>query len=136
MPLSDKQKKLINKKKDKKSVHDIAKELNIDKKLVEEFMGTSKKKTPRWFYIILILLPVVIILLLEFSLRLFNYGRTYDQWIPAEEGRLTLNPEIAFRYFYKTDKVPSANYNYFDEVKKDNSYRVFVMGGSSAAGFP
>ena len=136
MPLSDKQKKLINEKKNKQSVDDIAKELNIDKNLVEEFIGTSKKKTPRWFYLVLVLLPIIIVLLLEFSLRIFNYGRTYDQWIPADEGRLTLDPEIAFRYFYNTDKVPSANNNYFDEFKKENSYRVFVMGGSSAAGFP
>jgi len=102
----------------------------------EKFMKGSSKKTPRWFYVVLILLPVVIVILLEFSLRLFNYGRTYDQWIPAGEGRLTLNPEIAFRYFYNTDRVPSANHNYYDEIKKENSYRVFVMGGSSAAGFP
>ncbi len=99
-------------------------------------MKRSSKKTPRGFYVVLILLPVFIVILLEFSLRLFNYGRTYDQWIAAGDGRLTLNPEIAFRYFYNTDRVPSANHNYFDEIKKENSYRVFVMGGSSAAGFP
>ena len=96
----------------------------------------SHKKPPRWYYLILVLLPVFILLLLELSLRIFNYGRTYDQWVPAGQGRLALNPEIAFRYFYNTDRVPSANHNYFDEVKKENSYRVFVMGGSSAAGFP
>jgi tetratricopeptide (TPR) repeat protein len=109
-----------------------------DKKPVtdEKFTKGSSKKTPRWFYVVLILLPVIIVILLEFSLRLFNYGRTYDQWIPAGDGRLTLNPEIAFRYFYNTDRVPSANHNYFDEIIKENSYRVFVMGGSSAAGFP
>jgi tetratricopeptide (TPR) repeat protein len=99
-------------------------------------MKNSHKKAPRWFYLVLVLIPVFIILLLELSLRIFNYGRTYDQWIPAGDGRLTLNPEIAFRYFYNTDRVPSANHNYFDDVKKENSYRVFVMGGSSAAGFP
>jgi tetratricopeptide (TPR) repeat protein len=99
-------------------------------------MENSKKKAPRWFYLVMVIIPVFIILLLEVSLRIFNYGRTYDQWISAGEGRLTLNPEIAFRYFYNTDRVPSANHNYFDEVKKENSYRVFVMGGSSAAGFP
>jgi len=97
---------------------------------------SSSKKNPRWFYLIMILIPVIIILLLELSLRIFNYGKTYDQWIPSGEGRLTLNPEIAFRYFYNTDRVPSANHNYFDEGKKETSYRVFVMGGSSAAGFP
>ncbi len=136
MLLSDKHKKLINKKKDNLSPEEIAKELKIEKHLVEDFIRKSTRKTPRWFYLVLILLPIIIILLLEFTLKLFNYGRTYDQWIPAEEGRLTLNPEIAFRYFYNTDRVPSANHNYFDEVKKENSYRVFVMGGSSAAGFP
>jgi tetratricopeptide (TPR) repeat protein len=136
LPLSNKQKKLVDIKKDKQSVDDIAKELHVDKKFVEEYIGNSNKKTPRWFYVVLILLPVVIVIFLELSLRLFNYGRTYDQWIPSGEGRLTLNPEIAFRYFYNTDRVPSANHNYFDEVKKENSYRVFLMGGSSAAGFP
>jgi tetratricopeptide (TPR) repeat protein len=136
LPLSDKQKKLISDKRDTQSVDDIAKELNIEKKLVEEFIGNSKKKTPRWFYLVIVLLPIIIVLLLELSLRLINYGLTFEQWIPAGEGRLTLNPEIAFRYFYNTDRVPSANNNYFDEVKKENSYRVFVMGGSSAAGFP
>ena len=136
MPLSEKNKKLINEKKGKLSVEEISKELNIDKELIKEFIDNSRKKTPRWFYLILILLPVVIVIFLEFSLRLFNYGRTYDQWIPSGEGRLTLNPEIAFRYFYNSERVPSANHNYFDEIKKENAYRVFVMGGSSAAGFP
>ncbi len=99
-------------------------------------MTENSKKTPRWFYLVLILIPVFIILLLELGLRVFDYGRVYDQWIPVGEGRLTLNPDIAFRYFYNTEKVPSANYNYFDEIKKENSFRVFVLGGSSAAGFP
>jgi len=99
-------------------------------------MKDPAKKTPRWFYLVLVSIPVVIIVLLEISLRVFNYGRVYDQWVPMGEGRLTLNPDIAFRYFYNSDKVPSANYNYFDEIKKENSYRVFVLGGSSAAGFP
>ncbi|MCW8995565.1 MAG: GDSL-type esterase/lipase family protein, partial [Psychromonas sp.] len=44
--------------------------------------------------------------------------------------------EIAHRYFYSSERVPSAGYNYFDEIKKENSFRVFVLGGSSAAGFP
>jgi tetratricopeptide (TPR) repeat protein len=97
---------------------------------------SSSPTSPWWFYLVLVVIPLFILLLLEFGLRIFNYGRVYDQWIPAGNGKLTLNPEIAFRYFYNTEKVPSANYNCFDEIKKENSYRVFVMGGSSAAGFP
>lgn len=136
MTLSDKHKKLINEKKDKLPSDVIAKELNLEKHLVEDFIRQSTRKTPRWFYLVLFLVPVILILLLESGLRLLNYGQNYEQWIPAGEGRLTLNPEIAFRYFYNNDRMPSANYNYFDEVKIESSYRVFVMGGSSAAGFP
>jgi tetratricopeptide (TPR) repeat protein len=99
-------------------------------------MKKTARKTPRWFYVVLVLIPFAVVILLELGLRVFNYGRVYDQWVQMGEGRLTLNPDIAFRYFYNSDKVPSANHNYFDEVKKKNSYRVFVMGGSSAAGFP
>ncbi len=99
-------------------------------------MTKTSQKTRRWFYLVLILIPVIIILLLEIGLRAFNYGRVYDQWIPIDESRLTLNPDIAFRYFYNSERVPSANYNFFNEIKQDNSFRVFIMGGSSAAGFP
>lgn len=99
-------------------------------------MTKTSQNTRRWFYLVLILIPVIIILLLEIGLRTFNYGRVYDQWIPLDESRLTLNPDIAFRYFYNSERVPSANYNFFNEIKQDNSFRVFIMGGSSAAGFP
>jgi lysophospholipase L1-like esterase len=114
--LSKHQKKLILEKKNKLSPKKIAKVLDIDLKLVEEF--------------------IQVILAFEIGLRLFNFGRVYDQWIPLGDDKLTLNPEIAFRYFYTTENVPSAGHNYLDKVKKENSYRIFVMGGSSAAGFP
>jgi len=136
LALTEKQKKIILKKKDKFSAEELASELKLDVKVVEEFIQTPIKKVPRWFYIVLILIPIFIILLLEIGLRIFNYGRTYDQWIPIGNGKLSLNPEIAYRYFYSSERVPSAGYNYFDEIKKENSFRVFVMGGSSAAGFP
>lgn len=134
--MSDKHKKYIREKRDKLSAEKLSKELNVDESLVKDFIITLNKKTPRWFYLVMILLPIIIIVLLEICLRIFNYGKTYDQWIPAANGRLTLNPEIAFRYFYNTGRVPSANHNYFDKIKQDYSYRVFVMGESSAAGFP
>ncbi|MCW8823402.1 MAG: GDSL-type esterase/lipase family protein, partial [Ignavibacteriaceae bacterium] len=136
MALTDKQKKIILKKKDKFSAEELASELKLDVKAVEEFIQTPIKKVPRWFYIVLILIPIIIILLLEVGLRIFSYGRIYDQWIPIGNGKLSLNPEIAHRYFYSSERVPSAGYNYFDEIKKENSFRVFVLGGSSAAGFP
>ena len=137
MAVSNKQKKLIQKKKGKLTATQIAKELNLETKLVEEYLASlSSKKSPKWFYLVLVLIPILFLVLLELSLRAFNYGRTYDQWIAAGEGKLTLNPEIAYRYFYTTEEVPSAGNNIFDENKKVSCYRVFIMGGSSAAGFP
>jgi tetratricopeptide (TPR) repeat protein len=137
LSLSSKQKKLILRKKDKLAPKQIAKELNLKLNVVEEFLGSStSKKVPTWFYLVLIFIPILFIILLESGLRIFDYGRTYDQWVNAGDGKLTLNPEIAYRYFYTTEQVPSAGNNIFDEVKKDNCFRVFVMGGSSAAGFP
>ncbi|MBT8391638.1 MAG: hypothetical protein KJO48_07730 [Ignavibacteria bacterium] len=96
----------------------------------------ESKKTPRWFYIVLVLIPIVLIILLEVSLRLLNYGRLYDQWIPMGEDKLMLNPDIAYRYFYTTKNIPAAGHNYFDAIKNENAFRIFIMGGSSAAGFP
>jgi tetratricopeptide (TPR) repeat protein len=137
LSLSNKQKKLILRKKDKLAPEQIAKDLNLKSNVVEEFLASSSsKKVPKWFYLFLIFIPIIFIILLESGLRIFDYGKTYDQWVNAGEGKLKLNPEIAYRYFYTTEQVPSAGNNIFDEVKKDNCFRVFVMGGSSAAGFP
>lgn len=84
----------------------------------------------------MVLIPVIFFVLLEISLRVFNYGLDNRQWIPATEGKLFLNPEIAKRYFYTTSRIPFSNGDVFDEKKKANAFRVFVLGGSSAAGYP
>jgi tetratricopeptide (TPR) repeat protein len=47
-----------------------------------------------------------------------------------------LNPDVAGRYFYNIKDLPQSNNDAFEIVKRKNAYRVFVMGGSSAAGFP
>ena len=51
-------------------------------------------------------------------------------------GKLILNPDIAYRYFHSTKGIPYSNQNSFDVVKKDNAFRIFILGGSSAAGYP
>ena len=94
------------------------------------------KPAPKWFFLILIIIPIIFFVLLEISLRIFNYGFDNRQWIPATEGKLFLNPDIAKRYFYTTDRIPFSNGDIFDEKKKANAFRVFVLGGSSAAGYP
>jgi lysophospholipase L1-like esterase len=96
----------------------------------------QKKKTPKWFYLIMILIPVVFIVLLELSLRLFNYGKEIPQWLDANRGKYIMNPEVAYRYFNQVKNIPTTIEDVFDQQKKTNAFRVFVLGESSAAGFP
>ncbi|MCZ6702039.1 MAG: GDSL-type esterase/lipase family protein [Ignavibacteria bacterium] len=93
---------------------------------------------PKYFYIILIGLPILFFILLELGLQIFGYGFNYEQWDTATEGKSTLmlNQEIAKRYFYNTKRIPFSNQDVFDAEKKSNAFRVFVLGGSSAAGYP
>jgi lysophospholipase L1-like esterase len=96
----------------------------------------TNKKHPFYFYLILIAIPVIFFILLEISLRTFGYGYNNKQWIEVSERKLILNPEIARRYFHKTLSLPYSNQEVFDAIKQKNTFRIFVMGESSAAGFP
>ena len=137
MALTNKQKNWIIKNSGKSSSKKIAEELNASEDLVKEFLNSQqKKKTPFYFYIILIGLPILFFVLLEIGLRIFGYGINYDQWELAAEGKYMLNQNIAKRYFYETTTIPMSNQDVFDVEKKPNAFRVFIMGGSSAAGYP
>ncbi len=97
------------------------------------------KKYPFYFYILALLIPILFFLLLEFFLVFVNYGASIPQWITLSEkfpDILVLNPNIAKRYFQVVDSPPAHNYDGFQRVKDKNAFRVFVLGGSSAAGFP
>jgi len=98
--------------------------------------GTEKKQYPIWFNLVLLLIPILIFALLEISLRLFKYGQDTSQWIEVVPGELMLNPEIAHRYFHSTASVPYSNQNSFSKIKSNAAFRVFIVGGSSAAGYP
>ncbi len=96
----------------------------------------AKKKTRFWFYIVAIFIPVFFFVALELTLRLFNYGTDYRQWVPANKNKLILNPNIAKRYFGTVKSLPYSIQDVFDKEKKKNAFRIFVLGGSSAAGYP
>lgn len=96
----------------------------------------TNKKHPFYFYLILIAIPIIFFIMLESGLRIFSYGFNNEQWIEVSEGKLILNPEIARRYFHKTQSLPYSNQEVFDAVKQKNNFRIFVLGESSAAGFP
>jgi tetratricopeptide (TPR) repeat protein len=101
-------------------------------------MKRNTNKPPKYFYIILIGLPILFFVLLELSLRIFGYGFNNEQWDTAAKGSsiLMLNQEVAKRYFYTTKRIPISNQDVFDAEKRSNAFRLFVLGGSSAAGYP
>jgi len=99
-------------------------------------IDAAGKKIPKIFYLITILLPLIFFALLEISLRIFNYGINTEQWFAITKNKMMLNPEIAHRYFFNIEKVPYSNEDLFDKIKAKNSFRIFVLGESSAAGYP
>lgn len=98
--------------------------------------STEKKKYPGWYYLLLVVIPLGVLFLLEVSLRLFNYGEDKSQWLEIGDKKLTLNYNIARRYFPTVKNAPVVLSSQFDKIKKKNAFRVFVIGESSAAGFP
>ncbi|NWF88826.1 MAG: tetratricopeptide repeat protein [Ignavibacteriaceae bacterium] len=96
----------------------------------------EKKSTPKWFFVVLVFIPFAFFIALELSLRFFNYGQEIPQWIDARRGKYIINPEVASRYFYQVKNIPTTIEDVFDQKKKANSFRIFVLGESSTAGFP
>ena len=99
-------------------------------------LNNQSKKSPYWFNFILVLIPILFIIFLELSLRILGYGKDYSQWVEIAPGQLVLNPDVAYRYFHSTEGIPYSNQNSFYKEKPENTFRVFIMGGSSAAGYP
>ena len=137
MALTNKQKNYIRTYKGKLSDTRMAKNLRVPVKQIREYGRTiGRKKYPFYYNIILFSIPFFAIFLLEFSLNYFNYGREYNQWEIVDNQKMMLNSEIAFRYFYQTESIPHPSQDLFDIKKKPGAIRVFVIGGSNAAGYP
>lgn len=86
----------------------------------------------------MLLIPVLFFALLEGGLRLGGYGDDYPLFIPIEghPQYLVQNREVARRYFARQADVPTSLHDVFDAEKGEGEFRVFVQGGSTAAGFP
>jgi len=100
---------------------------------------TSPKKVPIWYYLILIVIPVVLIVTSEFLLRLVNYGldfTTFKSISSYYPDKLFLNPDLPYKYFSDLENIPTVLPEGFDKAKKKNAFRVFVIGGSTTAGWP
>lgn len=120
---------------DKRSSHQSTKKTATSNSKSKGVKSKSKT-TPKWFIVILILIPILFFVLLEAGLQVFNYGYNTSQWIDMGNGKYILNPDIAKRYFSNTKNPPRASEDIFAINKLPNTYRVFILGGSSGAGYP
>jgi hypothetical protein len=106
------------------------------------------------YLLTILLVPLVFVSTSEIILRNFNYGLRYQPIIPAKKVypdkfksitnlRSIVNPRLYTRYIGKASGVGvlrkhlvSCPYDFFRNSKTKNTFRVFVLGGSSAAGKP
>jgi len=98
-------------------------------------------KKSHFFALIVALVPVLFFLLLEAGLRAVDYGGNLALFVPAsheyaEDRYLAINPDITQRYFPGDRFIPRPSSDVFLKVKPGNGYRVFVLGGSTVAGWP
>ena len=92
------------------------------------------------FYLLMLSIPVIFFAVLEISLRIIGFGDDYPliktESIFGKE-RYILNRDVGRRYFnLPPDKTPQPQPEYFDIEKPANTLRLFVLGGSTTAGFP
>lgn len=85
-----------------------------------------------------LLLPLVFLCFIEIMLRLFNYGFDPSLFIkdPDQEGYMMMNPTASYKFFSTTANATQGNRERFSTVKPKNTFRIFVIGESTTAGYP
>jgi len=91
-----------------------------------------------WFRVIAILLPIVVLLVAELLLRLFHYGHDTSLFIlyPDNPDYRVMNKYAAERYFSDTVNETRGSIEPFRVEKSANTFRIFVLGESTTAGYP
>ena len=141
--LTEKQKKTIRSQYKKQTARQLAKALRVDIADVEAYIETLSApldpRKQRMFTILLIAIPFLFILLLELGLQIFQYGGNLNLFLSGEgdiRGYYHLNPDVGKRYFFMQQSVPAPSKDLLRKEKGKNTFRIFVLGGSTTAGFP
>ncbi len=92
------------------------------------------------FGIITGLTPLVFLVVLELALRLIGYNNSYPLFMdsPGAPGYMQVNPEVVKRFLVQESPASAmqADTIFFLKDKPADGFRIFVLGESSAAGFP
>lgn len=140
--LTARQKAIVRERYQNDAPEAIARSLSVPPAAVQAYIDnlqqplTAGKRAV--FSLLLVLLPIALLGVTELALRLAGYGSDTRLFVPAEfdPRYMIINRGIGARYFVAKQVIPAVSYNYFLKEKPANSYRVFVLGGSSAAGYP
>ena len=98
---------------------------------------TLSQQRTRWFKAIAILLPLVALFLLEGVLRLVGYGQEYPLFVVSDEpGHVVMNPRVSEKYFTNSRDATIGFQEPFSLEKGPNTFRIFVLGASTAVGYP
>ncbi|XHR97276.1 hypothetical protein ACFJIV_11835 [Mucilaginibacter sp. UC70_90] len=96
------------------------------------------RKKLRWFRVTAFSIPLLILLLAEGLLRLFNYGHDTSLFIkyPDDHNYWVINKYASEKYFTDTANATKGNIEPFKVEKAKNTFRIFVLGESTTAGYP
>lgn len=85
-----------------------------------------------------ILLSFFILILIELSLRVFHYGNNLKLFVefPENKNYLVLNPDASKKYFTNPEFATVGNIEPFKKNKDTGTFRIFVLGESTTAGYP
>jgi lysophospholipase L1-like esterase len=83
-------------------------------------------------------LPVVLLLVLEAVLRLCNYGYNTALFVkdPHDQTSWVMNPDASAKFFSNLVNATRGNHERFKIQKEPKTFRVFVLGESTTAGYP
>ena len=93
------------------------------------------------FYTIAILIPIIFFVIFELILRIFHYRDNLSLALTVEQNGVKffqLNQDVGQRYFVRTPKnlIPQLYPQTFEYKKSPQTFRIFLLGGSTMAGFP
>jgi lysophospholipase L1-like esterase len=93
------------------------------------------------FWLIVLALPLLLLGGTELALRLAGYGQDREPLFipsPQQPTYLQANPRVVTRFFADAAQAPSVSIEtaYFPARKPPGTFRVFVQGESTTAGFP
>jgi tetratricopeptide (TPR) repeat protein len=118
---------------------------DVDNSMLIEKMKKKMQKTntpSKWknliFIILSSVLPFVFLFFIEVGLRICNYGK--DVYLIHVSSKYpdfySANKDVSFKYFTNDSNATIGIYEVFRKEKQPNTIRIFVLGESTAVGFP